>query len=276
MELLNAVINSCCPPKLVYVSGGQSLKHHDETYEEMLANSALSNGYCQTKTVSELLVRDLMHDPQYLSHLSIVKPSYIIGSPESGAANTTDFLWRLVASCIDIEAYNAEDQDAWLYISDVDRVSDTIVNSCCSTTAKGEITKILDGIRLADFWAILSQNFGYHLRPMRQAAWIDTINLDIESKHQSHRLWPLLDTLEKEGGKIGVQDDGLRHGNENSSRVRDAITKNIEFLITVGFMSPPPTRVKASKEEVKVDDEGVREKWIFSHRAVGEAVTVPG
>ncbi|KAL8791013.1 MAG: hypothetical protein Q9195_006087 [Heterodermia aff. obscurata] len=276
VELLNAVIDSCRPPTLVYVSGGQSLKHHDETHEQMLANSALGNGYCQTKTVSELLVRELMHDPRYSPYLSIVKPSYIIGSPESGTANTTDFLWRLVASCIDIEAYNAEDQDAWLYISDVDRVSDAIVNSCCSTTAKGEITKILDGIRLADFWAILSQTFGYRLRPMRQAAWIDVLNLDIDRKHQGHKLWSLLDTLQKEGGKIGVQDDGLRHGNENSSRVRDAIAKNIEFLIAVGFLSPPPPRVKASMEEIKVDDEVVREKWIFSHGAVGDAVTVPG
>ena len=314
MELLNVVIDSCRPPKLVYVSGGQSLKPHDETYSQMLANAALGNGYCQTKTVSELLVRDLMHhDPEYSSHLSIVKPSYIIGSPESGgAANTADFLWRLVASCIDIEAYNADDQDAaWLYISDVDRVADTIVNSCfscsCSSSTtttttttvakRDEITKILDGIPLADFWAILSQGFGYHLRPMHHAAWIDTLNADIERKHQSHRLWPLLDTLEKEGGKIGVlqDDDGsMRHGNENySARVRDAIVKNIEFLISVGFLSPPPPsppspllpkvmmKKKAStEEEINVDDDDEEagrgeEKWIFGHGAVGLAVQVP-
>ena len=273
-ELLNAVIdsfnNSSCPLKLVYVSGGQSLKHNDETCEQMLANSALSNGYCQTKTVSELLVRDLMHDPRYSSHLSIVKPSYIIGSPDNGVANTADFLWRLVASCIDIEAYNAEDQDAWLYISDVDRVAGTIVNSCCATTAKGEITKMLDGIRLADFWAILTQKFGYHLRPMRQAPWIETIKMDMEKKRQSHRLWPLLDTLEKEGGKIGVHDDGLRNGDDNSSRVRDAITRNLEFLIRIGFLAPP----KASTKEITVDEAANKEKWDFHHGSGGEAVKV--
>ena len=235
MELLNALIDSPYPPNLVYVSGGQALTPNDETDEQVLDQIALANGYCQTKAVSELLVKDLMQIPRYTIKLSIVKPSYIIGSPDTGVANTADYLWRLVGSCIDINAYNAADQDSWLYVSDVDHIASTIIDSCDNTTRNRGITKILDGIYVKDLWGILTQEFGYDIRPLAQDVWMDTIRKDVECKREEHRLWPLLDTLEEGKGRIGAI--GVPAGDADATiRVKMAIRKNVEYLIKTGFI----------------------------------------
>ena len=248
MELLKAVLESHRPPRLVYVSGGQALSPLDETEEQVLNNVALSNGYCQTKTVSELLVKDFMRDARYAPGLSIVKPSYIIGSPQSGVANTTDFLWRLVGSCIDIKAYPAVDEDDWLYISDVDQVASIIIDNCCAST--GAITKILDGIRVKEFWAILIRDFGYDIQPLGQDAWLEQIHQDIVRKREGHRLWPLLDTLEDGKGRIGVSGIEQETEGRDTTRVEKAIRKNVEYLIGIEFFPQPEGEIFAGSSVV--------------------------
>lgn len=263
MELLKAVLDSPCPPKLVYISGGQALTPFDESDEQVLNNVALSNGYCQTKTVSELLVKDLMRDTQSTPKLSIVKPSYVIGSSRSGVANTTDFLWRLVGSCIDIQAYNAADEDRWLYISDVDRVASIIVDDCWAS--RGMISKVLDGLPVRDFWKILTQDFEYDIKPLPQETWLEEIRKDIERKGERHRLWPLLDTLEEGKGRIGESEAGLESQSKDDTRLKDAIRKNIEYLVDINFFPRPVQKVSASPS---FENEHPRKKQIISNEGI--------
>lgn len=238
------MIDSRCPPKLVYVSGGQAILPQNETDKEILQRVALGNGYCQTKTVSELLVKDLMQDHRLASKLSIVKPSYIIGSPDTGIAHTADFLWRLVGSCIDVSAYNAGEQDSWLYLTDVDHVASTVVESCCASATEGTIKKILRGISVKAFWHMLVDEFGYDIQPLDQDSWMESIRGDIDRKQEGHRLWPLLDTLEEGKGRIGL--GGIHPEEEDPGarlRVERAIQKNVEYLIDIGFFPPPAANI---------------------------------
>ena len=237
-ELLDALIQSRNPPKFVYVSGGQALQPYDESDEQILEHAARGNGYCQTKTLSEILVRSVMRDDRYAANISIVKPSYIIGSPERGVANKSDFLWRLVGSCIDIHAYNAEDEGTWLYISDVDHVASVVVS--CSTNSTRGVTKILTRLRVKEFWAILTGYFGYDIQPLDQTTWLHQMRMDIEKKRQTHQLWPLLDTLEDGKGVIGVGDTTGDHDDEEPDRAILAIQKNVEYLISIKCFPQPP------------------------------------
>ena len=218
---------------------------HDESDEETLKRVAFSNGYCQTKTLSELLVKGAMKNPRHGTQFSIVKPSYIIGSPLGGVANTADYLWRLVWSCINVQAYNAEERGAWLYISDVDRVARSISDQCLTPFLTGQITKILDSIKVRDFWAILTGDFGYILEPLDQEVWMSKINNDLHRQKEEHKLWPLLNTLEEGKGKIGVSACGLNGEEVNSARVKEAVRTNIEYLVHIKFFPPPPNLSQA-------------------------------
>lgn len=229
---------------------------YNETDEQMLQNAALGNGYCQTKTVSELLVKDLMQDRRLASKLSIVKPSYIIGSPDTGIANTADFVWRLVGSCIDVNAYSAGDQDGWLYLTDVDHVANVVVDCCCDSAFGGTVKKLLKGISVQAFWNLLVDEFGYDIRPLDQDSWIESVRRDIDRKQEEHRLWPLLDTLEEGKGRIGVS--GTHPEKEDAGdalRVKSAIRKNVEYLIGIGFFPSPLAR--ASQANGKMNGETV-------------------
>ena len=222
----------------------------------MIRKAALGNGYCQTKTVSELLVKELMHDHRLASKLSIVKPSYIIGPPDTGMANTADFLWRLAGSCIDIGAYNAGHQDGWLYLTDADDVANTVVDSCCASAPAGTIQKILRGISVQAFWKLLADEFGYNIQALHQDRWMESVQQDIDRKQEEHRLWPLLDTLEEGKGRIGVS--GKHPEGEDAAatlRLKNAIRKNVEYLINIGFFPPPPA--KLSNADGKMDAESV-------------------
>ena len=257
------MIDSRCPPKLVYVSGGQAIGPLDETDEQMLQYAALGNGYCQTKTVSELLVRDLMDDHRLASRLSIVKPSYIIGSPETGVANTGDFLWRLVGSCIDVNAYSAGDQDGWLYLTDVDHVANIVVDSCCDRASEGTTKKILEGISVQAFWNVLADEFGYNIRALDHDTWIESVRRDIDRKQEEHRLWPLLDTLEEGKGRIGVSGNHPKKEDVGDGlRVKSAVRKNVDYLIRTGFFPAPPAKISHANGKINREsvDNSVQEK----------------
>ncbi|KAL9583702.1 MAG: hypothetical protein Q9203_004970, partial [Teloschistes exilis] len=168
VELLKAVHQSPVPKSLVYVSGGQQLTPSEEDDDEafLLQQAEQASGYAQTKLVSELLVKRVAvaacgqgFEGQH--RFSVIKPSYIIGSSRDGVANTTDYLWRLVAGAVEIGACNKDELDGFLDLSDVESVAGAVLRAAADLQSDlrgvegGEgarVVKIVEGLMMRDFW----------------------------------------------------------------------------------------------------------------------------
>lgn len=244
--LLNVVNETPSILKFVYVSGGYngpSLAANSLSLGDDHIGNVLPTEYAKTKFISQLLVQEYSQTSiQNRSRVSVVKPSYIIGTAQRGLANTDDFIWRLVATCIEIGSFNEADADSWLFISDVENVA-KIVLDCCDAdqhNSLGPHVGIIEGLPVREFWSILGRDFGYNIEPLNQEEWLDVVHADIDSKRESHLLWPLVHNLEKENGKMGMSMDeipqDLKVGTP-SSRVEAAIRKNVEYLRGIGFLS---------------------------------------
>ena len=246
-ELLTALAASPFGARLVYISGGQLLNFNvDDDDQAILAQVTTSNGYAHTKLVSELLVKRFAHS----RNVSIVKPSFIIGTPEHGIANVADYIWRLVAGAIDIQAYVA-DATGWLFISDVDRIACAVTHTAFHHTPT--TTKILDGLPMHEFWTIVAR--AYKLQPLNASAWWIRLRAHVEASGSSHGLWPLLYMLEPARGTLSSPVPAAperefsppppAQAEEQTAlereRVERALRKNIGYLQSIGFLPPPTT-----------------------------------
>lgn len=253
VELLNATIESPSILKFIYVSGGQHLNPLEDNEQEVADELSSSTGYAQTKFVSELLVKRLsQRSIQNFHRFSIVKPGFIIGSAQDGIASIDDFLWRLVASCIDIQGYNATEVDRWLFVSDITRVAQTVVHSLQGQADHGPTVKVLDGLTVGQFWEVLTHECGYQLGPMDQASWLQAVGRDMEQKREAHHLWPLMDTLARDQGRLGSARTPSEQSAGGLAAVRSAIKKNIEYLGLIGFL-PKPDGVRAESDRDLAD-----------------------
>ncbi|CAD6450786.1 24696652-b1e4-47b4-9288-53a86a903fff [Sclerotinia trifoliorum] len=244
-SLLNIMNETPSVVKFVYISGGYngpSLAEKNLHMDDDHINNVLPTEYAKTKFISQLLVQEYSQTTiQNHNRVFVVKPSFIIGTPHQGIANTDDFIWRLVASCIEVGSFNEADADSWLFISDVDNVA-RVVLDCCDAKqndSSDPVVGITEGLPVREFWSILGRHFGYIIEPLRQDEWLDTIYADIDSKHESHPLWPLIHNLEKEHGKMGMPMDKIPQelkAGTPSSRVEAAIRKNVEYLRGIGFL----------------------------------------
>lgn len=216
-----------------------------------------ASGYTQTKLVAEAIVERCMHSATFAASaerhksIRIVKPGYIIGSTSNGIANTNDFIWRLVAGCVEIGAYNNDDAARWLYVADVDTVAGDVVGGIVDgddglvgggSVGEGErkrgsdaIIRVTDGLRLSSLWHILISVHGYSLTPLPQAEWLIRLRSRIFQVGETHLLFPLLHILERDRGSVG-EDDAA---GVEEARVAAAVSKNVEFLIRVGFLPRP-------------------------------------
>lgn len=262
-ELLQAA--SSCPYgiRFVYISGGQRLSFSEEEEEDddeaLLAQIRGSSGYTISKLASELLVRKFASTSHASRHrISVVKPSYIIGTVTEGLANPTDYLWRLVAGAIEIGAYNADEVDRWLFVSDVAHVARTTVRSAVAASlptasdssgseeqrprhrrTAATTTRILDGLPLADFWRLLTADFGYDLRGVEGPEWWSRMRTNVEAKGPGHCLWPLSYMLEEGRGGIGSAAPAAERASlhaEATERVRAAVWMNVWHLQEIGFL----------------------------------------
>ncbi|RBA15962.1 hypothetical protein FPRO05_12183 [Fusarium proliferatum] len=87
--LLQLTLSSSSVQRFVYVSGGSAI---GQSVDEWLANAR--NGYSKTKLLAQALVEHCAicsADLQLGLGISIVKPGFIIGGPEKGVANSSDY-----------------------------------------------------------------------------------------------------------------------------------------------------------------------------------------
>ncbi|KAL9039867.1 MAG: hypothetical protein Q9180_002274, partial [Flavoplaca navasiana] len=213
-----------------------------------------ANGYTQSKIVGEQLVQsaaDTYGSNNQEKSVRIVKPGYMIGNAETGVANQSDFLWRLVKGCIEIGAYDICAVRKWVFVGDVDLVADVVLKDLTESESKPRekdapdvegnescdpVERVLCGMYLEDIWIILKDEFGYELQGLETDAWMMELTRSVEDGGEKHLLFPLLDTLEREGRTIGVewQPTGSNDGRE---RALEAFRRNVEYLIKVGFLT---------------------------------------
>ncbi|KAL9124403.1 MAG: hypothetical protein Q9217_006262, partial [Psora testacea] len=246
MDLLTAAAESPALEHFVFVSGGQQLKLEADNEMEIAEEVMKSNGYAQSKFLSELLVKDYAcKAAPSKQQIAIVKPGYIIGSLEDDETPAGDYIWRLAATCAFNRAYNAADASSWLFVSEVDRVASAIVEACsfpATNRAEGcdaKIVKILDGIPVQDFWRLVGEELGCKIQALAPNAWMERIYRDVESRSEKHPLWPLLYTLEKGNGLIGTLVDHHSKIAFDRPRVSVALRKNIDHLKANGTLQTP-------------------------------------
>ncbi|KAL8735105.1 MAG: hypothetical protein Q9166_000981 [cf. Caloplaca sp. 2 TL-2023] len=256
IDLLKAASESASLTNFVFVSGGQLPRVEADDDASIADEVGQSSGYAQTKFVSELMVKEYacaMAPNQ--QRVSIVKPGYIIGNKEDGIAATSDFIWRLTAGCAGISSYSAEDPNSWLFISDVDRVASAVSDCCCirgrnTSLQAAEVIKILDGLPVPDFWSTVRQQLGIEMHPCSADSWTSRLYTSIEIQGENHPLWPLLQTIDQGQGRLGVVCHPPEMTGSDKRRIKGAIMKNVQYLISIGFLSK---RKEMQKEEVGID-----------------------
>lgn len=260
LELLKITAQAPALSAFTFVSGGQkpnsSMTRNGTTnghsVPRTLADNQLANGYTQTKYLSEQIVRNCASDnissPFQNKTIHIVKPGYIVGSTSSGIANTTDFIWRLVAGCIDIGAYNADEANHWLFVADVDHVASAVVSATFSTPShlahhdsSSETSMILDGLVFSDVWKLLTEpEFGYGpFEALGRADWMTKLKKLVLERGEGHLLFPLLHILETEGGEIGEERKGkvgMNLDEAGRERMKEVIRANVRWLREQGFL----------------------------------------
>ena len=255
VDLVRAASQSAALTDFVYVSGGQRLRISQDDDKEIAEEVARSNGYAQSKFLAELIVKNYAQEmASHQQRISIIKPGYIIGTPEEGIANIDDFIWRLTASCVDIKGYNAMDANSWLFISDVDRVA-AAISECCSPTELAQartanVVKILDGMPVSRFWGILKHGLGYELHPLDSQSWADRTYKRIEERGERHQLWPLLQVVEEGQGKIGAPCDLQGMVDMDEPRIQAAVKRNVEYLSSIGFLPMPDGGRMSCKDSI--------------------------
>ncbi|KAL8668797.1 MAG: hypothetical protein Q9168_006590 [Polycauliona sp. 1 TL-2023] len=243
MQLLTAVSESASLTDFVYVSGGQAPQVEEDDDACIAEELGQSNGYAQTKFLSEMLVKEYSRViAPGRQRICIVKPGYIIGGKQDGIAIADDFIWRLTASCANLKSYSAEDPGAWLFVSDVDRIADAVSVCCCaskpSRSDQGvEVVKILDGLAVSDFWSIIMQQLGINIQPSRFDSWMQQLNASIDAQGEAHPLWPLLLTIEQGKGRLGVACNPPEMKESDQRRIRQSLVKNVAYLLDTGFLS---------------------------------------
>ncbi|KAL9584104.1 MAG: hypothetical protein Q9203_004802 [Teloschistes exilis] len=225
--------------------------------------SATLNGYALSKLVAETLIKQCTCSPFFPSKLKvqIIKPGYIIGAPPAGLANRTDFLWRLVESCIRIQGYDSEDAKLWLSVADTETIARAVLEDIIapipmgqekgagdddeSTTTTNTTTapknpthqmkRLTNGLPLFRLWTILSSQYNYPLRPLASTEFHSQLHKDVLSLGNEHKLFPLMEMVEK--GDVGVGEDVTEMG-EGVEAVEEAVRRNIAYLVKMGFLPP--------------------------------------
>ncbi|KAE8167807.1 hypothetical protein BDV40DRAFT_312182 [Aspergillus tamarii] len=189
VELLKAVHGRDEPlHSFVFVSGGTQLGF-DEGSDEKNASKALrGSGYSRSKAVAEQVVRRFANQQSAKArHVRIVKPGFIIGDAERGAASQSDFIWRLVAASVEIGFYIEEEADGWLFVSDITRVAGVILRSAFEDHIPS-VAKVLDGLRFKTLWALLRDQFGFDLQPLPRSQWLLRVQQSVSEKREKHPL----------------------------------------------------------------------------------------
>ncbi|KAI4110726.1 MAG: hypothetical protein LQ345_006929 [Seirophora villosa] len=231
-----------------YISGGET-PNVDSTSTSPAYLAALSrqaNGYTLTKNIAERVV--LGHAASTTARIRVIKPGYIIGSLTSGHdPNPADFIWRLVAACVQLRAFNRDDAHRWLYLDDADSVAARVVAATTdtnSTTSSGNIERVLTGLRVGEVWSAVERVYNGVLvfEQLDAGEWGRRARAKAEEQGGMGSMSAVVHLLEREeGGRVGV-DGGdatvvAEEGKEEEGRrVEGLVEGNLRALMRMGVL----------------------------------------
>jgi amino acid adenylation domain-containing protein/thioester reductase-like protein len=272
LSLLQTTAQAPHLSSFVFVSGGQNPNLPTDRDQDSEANAHLphsADGYAQSKFVSESLIQKCLDHPSFCAkRICTVKPGYIVGSLHAGIANQSDFLWRLVAGCLETGAYNRDEAARWLFVADVESVASAVVEGVFhdKSCRSGQVERVLTGLRLGELWDLLRSEFGYELVGMGWEEWMERLKGRVVKEGEGHLLFPLLHVLEREGGRIGGEVEEEEEDKVpavsvaaplENLRMRDVMARNVRHLIDVGFL-PLPGAAEWKRERISGDGCGGR------------------
>lgn len=176
--------------------------------------------------------------------LYVVKLGYIIDSIHSGIINQNDFIWRLVAGCIEIAAYNGDEAGHWLFVADVDRVANSVItgvfggDSARENHLSGCTDRMLDGLRFSEVWDVVADVYDMTFDALGQDKWMSRLQNKVLESGATHLLFPLLHVLERDGACLGEKASPMAA----TAGVKEAVEKNLRHLIGAGFLPIPRRR----------------------------------
>ncbi|CRG88172.1 Nonribosomal peptide synthetase 8 [Talaromyces islandicus] len=241
VSLLRSLVQSSSahPPRFTFVSGGEiSLEDQANIDEsEIVESMAMATGYAQTKFVADEIVRRFSKKyPTAFS--SIVKPGLIIGTAESGVSNADDFFWRVVATAVDIQGYNAEEQEATILLAGAQQVASAVIETALTNDIPPVETLVSHGVTTRDLWGMLSEEFGYPMQPMDPDTWLEKMKEKVHATGEQHRLWPVLHFLEATGGHLGRQlPRHLEQNKDEREEVRASLRSSINYMRRIGYLA---------------------------------------
>lgn len=243
VRLLKAALESVLIRKFVYVSGGAAVEGSVEDQLMMVRD-----GYSQTKLLGQALVQycaGASRKRQLGLELSAVKPGFIIATPDRGVANTSDYLWRFLASAVELGVYDSSTKDAWVAVSTLPIVSAAIVSRVLSSPSPSlsletpEVPK--QGLREKDLWAAVGE-VGFVLQPVDHETWIARLQGVLDARRETHLLWPLQGILEQQDYRLGrdlSKKYGVSSTDSMTEYMRRAVGENFRILVAMDFVQAP-------------------------------------
>ena len=238
-ELLDIVRSSSSISSFVYISSDPETQFDEALWEEAELINHLSqlNGYRQTKAVSELLVSSMaLAFASTNRHFFSIKPGFVVGSQDNGVTNVDDFLWRLSASVLRLNAYDSS-ATGWLYVASVDVIANTVLEALEKGAAFRSNTVIADGMNIDDFWGILENESGRILHPLPHDEWLVMLRQDILETGSQHPLWPLLSLLEDDSLTLQAANPPSSKEGYKRNETSSAIRKGLAQLSNLGLLS---------------------------------------
>ncbi|KAL0941717.1 hc-toxin synthetase [Colletotrichum truncatum] len=225
--------------RFAYISGGRQCRGDDERDEDVAQELSDSMGYSQSKFVAEVLVKRAAEwCPARQRNIAVFRPGLIIGTPTEGVANLDDYIWRVTAASIKIGAYNSDDGNAWLHLSDASTTAAEAIRTAFSPESREKsVVHHNEGMTWGMFWRLVRRmGFNIHSKPTSQ--WLAAVQNDIASRKEKHPLWPLAHLLEDTAMKWDIRVDMPQ---EPPLQLKVAVRKNIEYLIRAAFLPNPTT-----------------------------------
>lgn len=245
--LLKSLSHAPSISTFLYHSGGTPPSAHSSTLTERATQANRINGYGQTKFVSEALVQHCMTYPALSAkRIHVVKPGYIIGAVDGDEPNKTDFLWRIIAACLEVRGYDQSNAQHWIFVSDVETVAGRLGRLVLAHSGENgnETSNVLEGLRVEELWGLLRAEFGYKLEGLSGEEWRRRLERAILERGEEHVLFPFAHKLRTDALSIGEATEDRPHDGHGDGRVLRALRWNLRRLVAGGYFPPPPPSPK--------------------------------
>lgn len=230
LELLKAAISSPLHPKFVFVSGGIKVDENQLDRPKFAHDIGKLSGYIQTKFVAESIVYNVASRmcPEQ-NRVSLVKPGRIIGRPDTGIANTDDFLWRVTSAAAAIGVH-PDESDGWLDMNSVDKIASTVTEQIfAEAIIKSRSTT--GGLSVPRFWSLVNEELERPCKTIPREKWMDRALQDMNEVGEEHPLWPVQHFL----GRLSLpfESELLKEPDEN---LKQAVRMNVRYLMSIGMI----------------------------------------